>query len=287
MPRKITTGRVGKQVLGNLSTSDNTVSSVETNTNIILEPNGTGIVDSKADVQLSGQSGIRFADGDSSNYVLLKGPSALTSNRTLVLPSDVPSAGEVVKSDASGNLFFEAASLPVVDRTAADNNTYYITMSTATSGTQSSISTAGTRLQFVPNPGRLSTNELRVTSTTASSSTSSGALVVSGGLGVGGQLTAVDIVETSSIALKENIEPITNGLESILALKGVTYNRKADENKEQESGLIAEWTEEVIPELVTRDANGEVVGIKYTKLTAYLIEAVKTLKAEIDQLKRV
>jgi hypothetical protein len=96
-------------------------------------------------------------------------------------------------------------------------------------------------------------------------------------------MTAVSIVETSSITLKENINPIHNALDSILQLRGVTYDRL--DNKEHESGLIAEWTEEILPELVTRDTNGDVVGIKYTKLTAYLIEAIKSLNTEIDKLK--
>jgi hypothetical protein len=37
--------------------------------------------------------------------------------------------------------------------------------------------------------------------------------------------------------------------------------------------------------LVSKDEDGNAYGIQYTKLTAYLIEAVKTLKQEIDQLK--
>ena len=90
-------------------------------------------------------------------------------------------------------------------------------------------------------------------------------------------------METSSITLKENINPIQNALDSILQLRGVTYDRL--DSNEYESGLIAEWTETVLPELVTRDIENNVVGIKYTKLTAYLIEAIKTLKTEIDALK--
>jgi hypothetical protein len=66
-------------------------------------------------------------------------------------------------------------------------------------------------------------------------------------------------------------------------MTGVTYDRT--DTKEHESGLIAEWVNEVTPELVTKDKDGKVIGIKYTKLTAYLIEAVKSLKIEIDQLK--
>jgi hypothetical protein len=41
----------------------------------------------------------------------------------------------------------------------------------------------------------------------------------------------------------------------------------------------------IIPDLVSLDANGKPHGIKYTKLGAYLIEAIKTIKADIDQLK--
>ena len=285
MPRKVSTGRVGGPVLGSLSTSTNTFSSVEPNANIVFAPDGTGVVQSDSDIQTNSQSGIRFADSDSSNYVLIKAPSEVTSNITLTLPANDGDADQVLKTDGSGVLSFTSTALTVTNRSAADNAIYFLTMSDGTTGTEDTLSVAdNSRLEFVPNPGRLTTQEMRVARNTASSSTSTGALVVTGGVGIGGQMTAVSIVETSSIALKENINPIQNGLESILQLKGVTYDRK--DNNEHESGLIAEWTEEVLPELVTRDADGTVVGIKYTKVTAYLIEAIKSLKAEIDELKK-
>lgn len=92
------------------------------------------------------------------------------------------------------------------------------------------------------------------------------------------------ITETSSIALKENINPINGALDSILQLVGVTYDRK-DGSVKNEVGLIAEDVNQVIPNLVTKDNEGKVVGINYSRLSAYLIEAVKGLKSEIDQLK--
>ena len=283
MPRRITSGTVGAQVLGDIVTQNNTLQSVVANANIVLDPNGTGIVNATSDVLISGNNGVRFSDSDT-NYALIKAPSALTANYTLTLPADDGTSGQVLQTNGSGTLSWTGVALTVTNRTAADNNTYYIAMSDQTSGTETALSVAnGTRLEFVPNPGLLKVNSIAVQSSTASSSTSTGAVTIAGGIGIGGQMTAVSIVETSSIALKENINPIQNGLESILALKGVTYDRK--DNNEHESGLIAEWTEEVLPELVTRDTNGDVVGIKYTKLTAYLIEAVKTLKQEIEELK--
>jgi len=288
MPRRISSGKVGRSVLGDIFTQDNALQSVVDNTNIVLQPNGTGIVESTTDIQTNVQSGIRFADSDSSNYTKLAGAATIGSNITITLPSALGTNGQALITDGSGNLTFADNTLTVTNRTAADPGPYYIAMSDQTTGSETTLSIAdGTRFFYTPNAnsstGKLTVGNIDITSSTASTTTSSGALVVTGGVGVGGQLTAVDIVETSSIALKENIEPIQNGLASILALRGVTYDRK--DNNEHESGLIAEWTEEVIPELVTRDSDGGVVGIKYTKLTAYLIEAVKSLKAEIDELK--
>ena len=259
MPRKITSGVVGGPILGTLSTGSNTFASRESNTNIILAPNGTGVTEFTKDLYTSGNAGIRLGDSDT-NYALLKAPAALTGNYTLTLPTDDGAANNVLVTDGSGVLSWTSNALTVTNRTAADNGTYYITMSDGTTGTEDTLSVAdGSRLNFVPNP------------------------VVTGRAGFGGQVTAVSIVETSSITLKENINPIENALASILSLRGVTYDRL--DNNEHESGLIAEWTEEVLPELVTRDTNNDVVGIKYTKLTAYLIEAIKSLKLEIDELK--
>jgi hypothetical protein len=99
-----------------------------------------------------------------------------------------------------------------------------------------------------------------------------------------GALTATSITETSSITLKENINPIMGGLDSVLSLSGVTYDRK-DGSTKNEAGLIAEDVFEVLPNVVSLDDNGNPEGINYTKLTAYLIEAVKELKAELDFIK--
>jgi hypothetical protein len=124
---------------------------------------------------------------------------------------------------------------------------------------------------------------LRINDATASGATNTGCAVFAGGIGVGGQMTATTIVETSSIAFKENVNPIEDALNKVMQLVGVTYDRK-DMDK-HEAGLIAEEVNKVIPELVSKDADGNPHGIQYSKLTAYLIEAVKSLKNEIDTLK--
>lgn len=127
--------------------------------------------------------------------------------------------------------------------------------------------------------------QVRVTNATASTSTTTGALIVTGGAGVGGRLTCTQIVETSSIALKENVNPIAGALESISKLVGVVYDRK-DNSSKNEAGFIAEQVNEVLPNLVTKDSKGNPDGIQYTKIIAYLVEAIKEQQKQIDDLKK-
>ena len=89
------------------------------------------------------------------------------------------------------------------------------------------------------------------------------------------------MTETSALALKENIEPITNSLSIIDGLQGVKYDWKDKEKFEdrRQIGLIAENVKEVIPE-------AEVDGtVSYTKLVGLLVEGIKDLNKEVTDLK--
>jgi hypothetical protein len=92
------------------------------------------------------------------------------------------------------------------------------------------------------------------------------------------------ITETSSLKFKKNINPIENALDSICQISGVTYDRK-DDTHQNEAGFVAEYINEVLPNIVSKDDNGEVCGINYTRIVAYLVEAIKELKREIEDLK--
>jgi hypothetical protein len=290
MPRKITSGRVGKAILGDIFTQDNALKSVVAGENITLEPTQDGgnnaIVESKAPLLVSDEKQLRLGDSGT-NYAGIRAPATISSSYSLTLPANDGDADQTLVTDGSGVLTWQTVTMSTVNRTAADNGTYYVAMidtASAGSGGEDTLSFSdSSRLEFTPNPGKLTVNQMAIQSSSASSSTSTGALVVGGGAGFGGQVTAQTIVETSSIAIKENINPIQNALDIITQLDGVTYDRL--DNKEHEAGLIAEWTNNVIPELVAKDSEGNATGIKYSKLTAYLIEAVKTLKNELDSIK--
>ena len=133
--------------------------------------------------------------------------------------------------------------------------------------------------------GTTISNAVSITDTTASTTADTGALKVDGGIGLNGDLfVGGTINELSSIAYKQNINPITNALETISQLSGVIYDRK-DGSTINEPGLIAEEVAKVLPNIIGFKEDGSPEAIKYTKIIAYLIEAVKDLKDEIRNLK--
>lgn len=100
-----------------------------------------------------------------------------------------------------------------------------------------------------------------------------------------GNVTAASYNATSSVRYKTNIVPILSALDKIEALHGVTYDLK-DGTKFGEIGLIAEEVEEVLPSVVVKK-DGKPEAVDYGRLTAVLIEAVKTLSARLDQLEKI
>ena len=96
----------------------------------------------------------------------------------------------------------------------------------------------------------------------------------------GATITGV-LTETSDIALKEDIKPISNSLSNLKQLNGYSYKFKETGNKA--IGLTAQDVEKVYPDLVTGDEGEK--GLHYSGLIAPLIEAIKELSAEVDTLK--
>jgi hypothetical protein len=94
------------------------------------------------------------------------------------------------------------------------------------------------------------------------------------------------LTEASSDArLKKDIVGIDNALQRVSQLRGVNY-QWADRSWGEGSqiGVIAQEVEEVFPEVVSTDNQGY-RSVSYRKLVAPLIEAVKELKAENENLK--
>jgi hypothetical protein len=98
----------------------------------------------------------------------------------------------------------------------------------------------------------------------------------------GNFVTNGTITSNSDRRLKSNIETITNALEKATKLRGVTFDKDGHSN----IGVIAQEVREIIPEVVL-EANDEAktLSVAYGNIVGLLIEAIKELKAEVDELK--
>jgi hypothetical protein len=115
-----------------------------------------------------------------------------------------------------------------------------------------------------------------------------------------GKLTKADVLKAlgacatgcspggcSDRRFKQNIKPIASALEKVTKLQGVTFTWNRDAYPQKffpegaEIGCIAQDVETIIPEVVLTDKDG-FKAVKYDKLTAVLIEAVKEMKRRID-----
>ena len=104
----------------------------------------------------------------------------------------------------------------------------------------------------------------------------------SGTINSGAITSTGNITAYSDARLKSDVKTIEGGLEKVSQLRGVTYIR----NDHEDVGVIAQEVEKIIPQIVkTADDEMGTKSVDYGRITAVLIESIKELKAEIDELK--
>ena len=146
---------------------------------------------------------------------------------------------------------------------------------TANTGTVTSIATSN----------GISGGTITTTGTLSLSGTYSGTWAVTGAITATGEVTAY----YSDLRLKKNIVQIADALEKVEAINGVTFDPNEAAlalgvDDTHQMGVIAQEIEAVAPELVTESAFKGYKTVKYDKLTALLIEAVKELSAKVKVL---
>jgi hypothetical protein len=125
------------------------------------------------------------------------------------------------------------------------------------------------------------------------------------GVGTAASGTAGEIRATNNITayyssdrrLKENISNITEALSKVNRLNGVEFDWTQDYldkhggedeyfNRKHDVGLIAQEVVAVLPEVVATREDGT-LAVKYDRVVALLVEAVKELSAEVRELKKI
>ena len=87
-----------------------------------------------------------------------------------------------------------------------------------------------------------------------------------------------DVTAFSDERLKSDIETITNALDKVKEMRGVTFVRDG----RQGTGVIAQEMQKVMPEVVHDES--EYMSVAYGNLVGVLIEAIKELEKKVEKL---
>ena len=139
------------------------------------------------------------------------------------------------------------AAIPVLNDTST-SVTYYPALSSITTGTLSTATVSSTKLYFVPSTGTLN---------------------------------ATIFNSLSDITQKSNISVISNGLEIVESLRGVTFDWA--DGSGSSAGLLAQEVEQWLPQLVSTGLDG-IKNLNYSGVIGALVEAVKTLSDRVKIL---
>ena len=90
--------------------------------------------------------------------------------------------------------------------------------------------------------------------------------------------------ESSSRRYKKNIRDLRIDPHKVLELNPVRFEWRT--TGEEDIGLVAEQVEHVFPELVRYDRQGRPDAVKYDRVALHLLEAVKQLKEENEELQK-
>lgn len=96
--------------------------------------------------------------------------------------------------------------------------------------------------------------------------------------------------QSSDARLKTGMQPIAGALSKVLQLEGLSFLWRTEEYPDRglpagrHYGLIAQEVEQVLPEVVKEGVDGE-KAVAYSELIPVLVEAVKDLKADSDELR--
>lgn len=95
--------------------------------------------------------------------------------------------------------------------------------------------------------------------------------------------SANPFLQSSDVRLKTNITPLRYGLQTVLAMKPVSYKMKSD-MQSIEIGFLAQDMEKLVPEVVVSPENDGLKAMKYSSLIPVLVQAIQDQQKIIESL---
>ncbi|ALX27645.1 hypothetical protein GMAR_ORF271 [Golden Marseillevirus] len=248
---------------------------------------GAGIVQGIENVSVGSQAGLNSVGNSCVFFGYSAGTSVIGSGNTIFGAQAAdggftgPATNNVIIGFQAGRTGTTASSNIVIGTSACPN------LGTCTNciviGTSSNCQTAGTnRIVLGANTTGTTNNELTISPTITqwrsfglSVSASANTLQINPATGVITQAA-------SSRRFKENIRDLEVDTSKLHELSLHSYNYKSD--GQEDYGLIAEDTFEILPEIVTLDSEGQPHGIKHLTLVMLLLAEVQRLRKELETL---
>jgi len=252
-------------------------------------------------IGIGGVGNIFIPDGDKVNFgtgndltIVHDGSNAKITNKTgnLIIESNTNQTGiQVIRNGAielhhSGTKKAETTttgfnvigtSIKLKDPDTSTNNQDLVKIFHGGTGGNTLIAGQIGDIKIQPNEdgGQVKLFETTKDQTTNENITTQRLMTTNSGITVNGTVT-----ESSDIALKENIQPLSNALDKVKQLTGYKFNFKNTTNKT--IGVIAQDVEKVFPELVHGEEGEK--SLQYSGLIGALIESIKELSAKVAAL---
>ena len=138
-----------------------------------------------------------------------------------------------------------------------------------------------------------SSDRLFVIGNGTSTSALSNALVMlkNGNTTFSGTVTATVVAPTSDIRLKRNIVPLKKGIEALMQLNPVSYEKKnklsSNDYSIKENGFIAQELQKVMPSLVVEGTDKDkLLSVNYTAIIPVLTKAIQEQQKSIEEQKK-
>jgi len=182
--------------------------------------------------------------------------------------------------------FEKANSIVIAINQDTVDETRYVAFINNTTGNVSTINVSSTGLFFNPSTRTFTANNISIPFSLGIGTAPSGTV---------GEIRATSDITayySSDISLKENINVIPNALNKLMNIRGVSFDwnqsyideRGGEDGyfvRRKDVGIIAQEVEKILPEVVATRDNG-IKAVKYEKLIALLIEAIKELNTKIE-----
>jgi hypothetical protein len=234
---------------------------VRANTGVVANAGGL-YVNTNFIATLTSNNAIFLNGQPSANVVNTSGTFTITGPRTHTANLIISSTATIIANGASGSngqvLTSNGTSLywangggsgATLTANNTDTQSFFFPMANTTSGTWSNGVVSNTKLFFIPSTGTLN---------------------------------ATIFNSLSDRSSKVEIQILDNALDLVKLIDGVEFKWK--DNHHKSAGVIAQEVEKVIPYLVETSESG-IKSVNYNGLIGFLVESIKTLSNEIEELK--